>query len=122
MKSGRLRRALAQTDIRFSNSRIEAFWRSAKNQWLYLNTLDSFANVEGLVRHFVDAHNDLPLVEFGGRTPTEVHEGRAVSIPEELADARTDARRERLEVNRLACCTMCAAEPRGSPIGDAAAA
>ena len=97
IKSGQLRRVLAQTDVRYSNSRIEAFWRSAKNQRLYPNTLDAFATVERLVRCFVDSHdNDLPLPEFGGQTPSEVYEGRATTIPDELADARAEARIARL--------------------------
>ena len=33
---GPLRRVLAQVEISFSCSRIEAWWRSLKNGWLYL--------------------------------------------------------------------------------------
>jgi len=33
-----LDRVLAQVDVGFSNSMIEAFWRSLKHQWLYLNS------------------------------------------------------------------------------------
>jgi putative transposase len=32
---GRLRRLLAFTELKFSNSMIEAWWRSLKNQWLF---------------------------------------------------------------------------------------
>jgi transposase InsO family protein len=34
-----LRRTLAQVDVTFSNSMIEAFWRSLKHSWLYLHSL-----------------------------------------------------------------------------------
>ncbi len=34
---------LAQVEITFSDSMIEAFWRSLKHSWLYLHTRDSFA-------------------------------------------------------------------------------
>jgi transposase InsO family protein len=36
-----LRRILAQVEVAFSNSMIEAFRRSLKHQWLFLNPLDS---------------------------------------------------------------------------------
>jgi transposase InsO family protein len=36
-----LRRLLAFTELRFSNSMIEAWWRSLKHQWLYLHSLES---------------------------------------------------------------------------------
>src|SRR5207253_7450653 len=34
--TGVLRRVLAFTELRFSNSMIEAWWRSLKHQWLFL--------------------------------------------------------------------------------------
>jgi putative transposase len=39
-----LTRVLAQVEITFSNSMIEAFWRSPKHSWLYLHSLNSFAD------------------------------------------------------------------------------
>jgi putative transposase len=36
--SNSLRRILAQIDVIFSNSLIEAFWRQLKHTWLFLNT------------------------------------------------------------------------------------
>ena len=39
--SGALRRLLALTEIAFSNSMIESWWRTLKHQWLYLSTLDT---------------------------------------------------------------------------------
>jgi hypothetical protein len=46
--SGLLRRVLAQTEITFSNSMIESWWRVLKHQWLFLNPLDSVRAVEKL--------------------------------------------------------------------------
>ncbi|MFC1642178.1 hypothetical protein ACFL5O_05740 [Myxococcota bacterium] len=40
IKSGVLRRVLAMTEMEFSNSLIESFWRTMKHQWLFMNTLD----------------------------------------------------------------------------------
>ncbi len=39
--TGVLRRVLAFTELKFSNSMIEAWWRSLKHQWLFLHSLDS---------------------------------------------------------------------------------
>jgi hypothetical protein len=47
--SGVLRRLLAFTELKFSNSMIEAWWRTLKHQWLFLNSLDSVATIRRLV-------------------------------------------------------------------------
>ena len=39
--TGILRRLLAFTELKFSNSMIEAWWRSLKHQWLFLHPLDT---------------------------------------------------------------------------------
>jgi hypothetical protein len=39
--TGVLRRVLAFTELKFSNSMIEAWWRCLKHQWLFLHSLDS---------------------------------------------------------------------------------
>jgi hypothetical protein len=41
IETGVLRRLLAFTELRFSNSIIEAWWRSLKHQWLYLHSFES---------------------------------------------------------------------------------
>jgi len=45
----RLHRVLAQVEVTESNSMIEAWWRSLKHQWLFLNSLDSVERVRTLV-------------------------------------------------------------------------
>ena len=55
--AGVLCRVLAFTDLKFSNSMIEAWWRSLKHQWLFLHPLDSVATVRRLVAFYVDEHN-----------------------------------------------------------------
>ena len=46
ISSSALRRLLAMTEIAFSNSMIESWWRTLKHQWLYLNTLDTVASLQ----------------------------------------------------------------------------
>jgi len=116
--TGLLRRVLAQVDVRFSNSMIEAWWRSLKHQWLYLNPLESLQDVRRLVAFYVDSHNgEMPHSAFEGQTPDEMYFGTADNIPERLAAARESARQSRLEENRRLECEACAgelAEPRGA--------
>ena len=101
IESGLLRRVLAQTELRFSNSMIEAWWRALKHQWLFLNTLDSVETVEKLVRFYVTEHNErLPHSAFRGQTPDEMYFGNGGDVPHDLESARKSARTERLAVNR----------------------
>jgi putative transposase len=65
--AGVLRRVLAFTDLKFSNSMIEAWWRALKHHWLFLHSLDSVATIDDSsrsmsrnttrcfhIRHFAD--------------------------------------------------------------------
>jgi len=73
VESGLLTRVLAQTEIRFSNSLIESWWRGLKHKWLYLHELDSSEAVEKLVKFYVEQYNThLPHSAFQGQTPDEV--------------------------------------------------
>jgi transposase InsO family protein len=103
-----LRRILAQVDVSYSNSLIEAWWRSLRHQWLYLNSLDTLATVRRLVGWYVREHNQvLPHAAFDGRTPDDVYFGRGADVPERLRRERQRARQRRLEKNRQARCSRC---------------
>jgi transposase InsO family protein len=111
-----LERVLAQVDVTFSNSMIEAFWRSLKHQWLYINYLDSIEKVRNLVEFFVEQHNtQMPHSAFAGQTPDEMYFGTAVDLPAQLSVARNKARAERLAANRAMTCDQCSGQPASSP-------
>ena len=57
LATGVLRRVLAFTELKCSNSMIEAWWRSLKHHWLFLHSLDSVATVRRLVEFYVQEHN-----------------------------------------------------------------
>ena len=57
MTDGLMHRVLAQVEVGFSNSMVEAFWRSLRHQWLYLHSLDSFTQLEQLIEFYVREHN-----------------------------------------------------------------
>ena len=106
--SGVLRRLLARTELQFSNSMIEAWWRSLKHQWLFLHPLDSVPTVRRLVAFYVDEHNHvLPHSAFRGQTPDEMYFGTGGAVPVDLADRTAAARRARGAINRSASCAMC---------------
>jgi transposase InsO family protein len=56
-----LRRILAQVEVSFSNSMIEAFWRSLRHAWLYLHNLDNTATLRRLIEFYVRAHIPCPM-------------------------------------------------------------
>ena len=106
--SGLLKRVLAQTEITFSNSMIESWWRVLKHQWLYLNTLDTVRTAEKLVAFYVQEHNSrLPHSAFAGQTPDEKYLGTGDSIPKQLEADRWSARQARAEANRKRTCSAC---------------
>ncbi len=106
-----LTRVLAQVEVTFSNSMIEAFWRSLKHAWLYLHTLDNLAALHRLVDFWLTAHNEvMPHSAFEGQTPEEMYFGTGDAIAAELSTARNTAREERMKGNRAARCGVCVGE------------
>jgi transposase InsO family protein len=111
IETGVLRRLLAMTEISYSNSLIESWWRVLKHQWLYLNTLDTVNAVRKFVTFYVGEHNTcLPHSAFRGQTPDEMYFGTGENIPDQLEEMRATARHERLAWNRQASCEVC--DPR----------
>jgi len=107
-----LRRVLAQVEVSFSNSMIEAFWRSLRHAWLYLHNLDNTATLRRLIEFYVRAHNEtIPHAAFNGQTPDEMYFGNRDAVVLDLAAARVRARQERMKENRIAACGVCAGDP-----------
>jgi transposase InsO family protein len=109
------RRVLAQVEVTFSNSMIEAFWRSLKHSWIYLHRLDTAAALRRLGEFYVTAHNEvMPHSAFEGQTPDEMYFGNGGAVAINLANARQAAREERMKTNRAARCGVCIGE--GDPM------
>jgi transposase InsO family protein len=105
IETGVLRRLLAFTELKFSNSMIEAWWRSLKHHWLFLHSLDSVATVRRLVAFYVEEQNRvLPHSAFRGQTPDEIYFGTGAAVPGDLTSRATAARRARVKANRSAAC------------------
>jgi transposase InsO family protein len=107
-QKGIIKRILALVEVDYSNSKIEAFWRSLRHQWLYLNCLDSPAALQRLVAFYVQQHNEIiPHSALNGQTSDEAYFGTASDVPEELAAARHETRSDRLRANRHLACDDC---------------
>jgi transposase InsO family protein len=108
MADGLIHRVLAQVEVSFSNSMIEAFWRSLRHQWLYLHSLDSFTQLERLIDFYVEKHNtQMPHSAFVGQTPDEVYFDQADRVGDRLTATLRHARRARMEANRTQSCRVC---------------
>ena len=106
--AGVLRRLLALTEPKFSNSMIEAWWRFLTHQWCFLHSLDSVTTVRRLVELYVDEHNRvLPHSAFRGQTPDEMYFGTGDAVPADLMARAATARRTRAEAHRSASCETC---------------
>jgi transposase InsO family protein len=106
--TGALRRVLAFTELTFSNSMIEAWWRTLKHQWLFLHPLESVVTVRRLVAFYVHEHNHvLPHSAFRGQAPNEMYFGTGDAVPGDLMARATAARRARVEANRSVSCQAC---------------
>jgi transposase InsO family protein len=107
-EQGILKTILAQTDIHFSNSMIEAFWRALKHQWLFLNNLNSIEDVRRLTEFYITEYNvTLPHSAFNGQTPDEMYFGTGNHIAQQIEAGKQKAREERLEANRATDCDAC---------------
>jgi putative transposase len=108
-----LRRVIAQVDVQYSDSMIEAFWRIMKTNWLYLNKLDSFAAVERQVNFYIDQYNRvIPHSAHSGQTPDEIYFKTGTDVTSELQAAAVKARVARREVNLTTKrCQSCQPQP-----------
>jgi hypothetical protein len=105
MTDGLVHRVLAQVEVSFSNSMIEAFWRSLRHQWLYLHSLDTFTQLGGLIDFYVEEHNtQMPHHAFVGQTPDEVYFDQADRVRDRLKAVRPVGQEWRqTEVSPVAC-------------------
>ena len=69
-----IREVFAKIDVKYSNSMIEAFFRSIKNNYLYSKKFKSIRDFERSVRFYINEHNNrIPHNAFDFQTPNEVY-------------------------------------------------
>jgi len=102
-------RTVAQIDVAFSNSMIEAFFRRLEHSWLFVHRLPTVDVVKKLTQNYVEDPNELiPHSALLGATPAEVFHGRwSEQDQSELDDRGRAARNARMKENRDAPCGQC---------------
>jgi transposase InsO family protein len=111
VEAGRIIRTIAQIDVEFSNSMIEALFRSLKHRWLYIHSLTTFEALCSAVDEYLTDHNNrLPHYALGGAMPLEVFSGTWTQESHLLlAEDAAKATLQRIEFNRTQKCGLCPA-------------
>jgi putative transposase len=101
----------AQLDVQFSNSMIEAFFRSLKHQHLHYRLLKDLTTLKSESAFYLREHNErMPHSALEGATPLESYTGAWTDADQiRLQKERANAIQERLQVNRSLRCGRCVA-------------
>jgi transposase InsO family protein len=111
VKAGKIIRTIAQIDVEFSNSMVEALFRSLKHRWLFILSLTTFEAVCRAVDEYITDHNNrIPHYALGGAVPLEVFSGTWTEESRaRLSELSTTAVAQRIEFNRSKRCGLCPA-------------
>jgi putative transposase len=102
-----LKHLIAQKDIHFSNSMVEAFNKTLKYRHLFpYDIRDHEALVRYLEKCIPEYNNVRPHCAHKYRTPSQVYFGQTVDM-EELRKRLTEANKKRILENRIASCPVC---------------
>jgi len=93
---------VAQKDVHFSNSMIEAANKQLKYRFLYHKTITSFDDLKIYMQSAVQDYNNRPYHALGGQTPLEVLAGSTTNYKILKADS-INARTARKQYNRQQC-------------------
>ena len=101
---------IAQIYVHYSNSMIEAFFRSMKNNFLYFQDLRSVETFKRKVAYYVNEHNHkIPHSALKGATPGEIFENKwGEEDSKKLKDVLKDRFKKRIQENRaIIPCPSC---------------
>ncbi len=109
LTSKNLTRVIAQVDIKFSNSMIEAFFKSLKHNYLYFQKLRSQEDVYRKIKFYIEQHNHkIPKMILKGATPLEAFKQTwFLKKVEELKRKRVMALEERKKIPQHVICKSC---------------
>jgi len=98
-----IRKLIAQKDILFSNSMVEAVNKSIKYDFLFHKELLDFEQTKSYLQTVVEEYNNKPYHPLKGLTPKEVFEGK---LPDKNMFKKeiVEAKRQRIEENRKNLC------------------
>ncbi|NRA64507.1 MAG: DDE-type integrase/transposase/recombinase [Pseudobacteriovorax sp.] len=111
LREHQLERIIAQIDVDFSNSMVEALFRRMKHSYLFKQSLSSLEVLQEKLQYYINESNFvIPQSVLGGATPSEIFEGRfGKQDLVQLADAHKEAIKIRIATNQNANCGICIA-------------
>lgn len=109
INSRNLKRLIARVETRYSNSMVEAFFRSLKNNFLYQKTVNGFCELNKMIRFYMNEYNSVvPHNNFSGATPLEIYKGEwEESNAVQMKLNMLENSKERVRLNKLQICSSC---------------
>ncbi len=98
-----LQHIIAQKDIEYSNSMVEAAHKNLKYRFLYHKTIPDYKSLCEYLPQAVEDYNNRPHAVLSGLTPLEVLNGRTVSATL-LSTEMNEAQQARLTANKAQQC------------------
>ena len=112
LNGSKLNHEIAQVDIDYSNSMVEAFFRSLKQYSVYKNQYENYEYAKvGIERYIANYNEKIPRHVFGGITPLEKYKNMICvsQFKLELLKGSVLKRSERQTLNRNSCLVSCGA-------------
>lgn len=97
-----IERVIAQVDINYSNSMIEAFFKTMKHRYLYFQEVNSIDGLKKKLKFYIDEYNTIiPHSAHKGSTPFEAFNGQNLrKVNLDLAEAFKRRQFERIAENK----------------------
>ncbi len=98
---------VAQRDVLFSNSMIEAFNKVLKYQFLYPQNISSSKQLDKLLARAIIIYNtNKPQLNLGGNTPSETFSGSPINLSTHTSEFKTQ-QLIRIAQNKGNACEKC---------------
>ncbi len=101
-----IRKLVAQKDIIFSNSMVEAVNKILKYRFLFQHNIPDYESTIKHLNNFIPIYNQRPHSALGGRAPEEVLKGIELNKKEYTMHFK-EAQKKRIEENRIVWCENC---------------
>ena len=106
LQSISIKKCIAQKDIPYSNSLIEAFNKRIKYRFLFLQQLENIQQAETYLSKAIETYNNQPLLVLNGHTPNEILNG-ANPNKNPFSQAIKASVKERITQNTSNTCQAC---------------
>ena len=106
---GYFKKKVAQFEISFSNSIVEALFRSMKNNYLYHQEIKSFSSLKKHTDFWFKEYNEkIPHTSFSGETPLErFKDSWKMNSEVRIQVAHEEAMKLRIKHNKMVFCKLC---------------